>query len=395
MFIQTMRPLIRKFNFIPVLATFFVMGFCDVVGIATSYLKQDFALSESLAGFIPSMVFIWFLFLSVPAAIAMNRIGRKAMVQVSNAVPFVGMLIPFFSYTFVSCMVAFVLLGIGNTLLQVSLNPLLTNVVKGERLTSCLTGGQVVKAVSSFCGPFIALAATAAFGNWKYLFTIYAAITLLSFLLLEVTEIPREAAEGKQTTLGQAFGLLKDKTVLLFFLGIFFVVGVDVGTNTVSAKLLIERCGMDVDKASLGASVYFICRTAGAFLGTFLLTRMDDIKYLKINLLLAVVAMALLFFVQPAWAILAGIGGIGFFCSSVFSVLFSQALKARPEKANEISGFMITGVCGGAVIPPLMGLATEWVGNQRGSLLVISLCLLYLVWCAFAAGKRQRDASMV
>lgn len=395
MFIQTMRPLIRKFNFIPVLATFFVMGFCDVVGIATSYLKQDFALSESLAGFIPSMVFIWFLFLSVPAAIAMNRIGRKAMVQVSNAVTFVGMLIPFFSYTFVSCMVAFVLLGIGNTLLQVSLNPLLTNVVKGERLTSCLTGGQVVKAVSSFCGPFIALAATAAFGNWKYLFTIYAAITLLSFLLLEMTEIPREAAEGKQATLGQAFGLLKDKTVLLFFLGIFFVVGVDVGTNTVSAKLLIERCGMDVDKASLGASVYFICRTAGAFLGTFLLTRMDDIKYLKINLLLAVAAMALLFFVQPAWAILAGIGGIGFFCSSVFSVLFSQALKARPEKANEISGFMITGVCGGAVIPPLMGLATEWVGNQRGSLLVISLCLLYLVWCAFAAGKRQREASMV
>ena len=390
-----MRPLIRKFNFIPVLATFFVMGFCDVVGIATSYLKQDFALSESLAGFIPSMVFIWFLFLSVPAAILMNRIGRKAMVQVSNAVTFVGMLIPFFSYTFASAMVAFILLGIGNTLLQVSLNPLLTNVVKGERLTSCFTGGQVVKAVSSFCAPFLALAATAAFGNWKYLFTIYAAITLLSFLLLEVTEIPKEAGNGKATSLKEAFGLLGDKTVLLFFLGIFFIVGVDVGTNTVSAKLLIERCGMDVEKASLGASVYFICRTIGAFLGTFLLARMDDIKYLKINLFLAVIAMTFLFFVRPAWAILAGIGGIGFFCSSVFSVLFSQALKARPEKANEISGFMITGVCGGAVIPPLMGLATEWVGNQRGSLLVITLCLAYLVWCAFAAGRRQREASIV
>ena len=390
-----MRPLIRKFNFVPVLATFFVMGFCDVVGIATSYLKQDFALSESLAGFIPSMVFIWFLFLSVPAAILMNRIGRKAMVQVSNAVTFVGMLIPFFSYTFVSAMVAFILLGIGNTLLQVSLNPLLTNVVKGERLTSCLTGGQVVKAVSSFCAPFLALAATAAFGNWKYLFSIYAAITLLSFLLLEVTEIPKEAESGKATSLKEAFGLLGDKTVLLFFLGIFFIVGVDVGTNTVSAKLLIERCGMDVDKASLGASVYFICRTIGAFLGTFLLARMDDIKYLKINLFLAVASMAFLFFVRPAWAILAGIGGIGFFCSSVFSVLFSQALKARPEKANDISGFMITGVCGGAVIPPLMGLATEWVGNQRGSLLVITLCLAYLVWCALAAGRRQREASIV
>ena len=395
MFEQIMRPLIRKFNFIPVLATFFVMGFCDVVGIATSYLKQDFALSESLAGFIPSMVFIWFLFLSVPAAILMNRIGRKTLVQVSNVITFVGMLIPFFVYNFASSMVALILLGIGNTLLQVSLNPLLTNVVSGERLTSCLTGGQVVKAVSSFGAPFLALAATAAFGNWKDLFTIYAAVTLLSFLLLEVTEIPKETASGKTTSLKEAFGLLGDKTILLFFLGIFFIVGVDVGTNTVSAKLLIERCGMDVEKASLGASVYFICRTVGAFLGTFLLARMDDIKYLKINLFLAVVSMAFLFFVRPAWAILACIGGIGFFCSSVFSVLFSQALKARPEKANEISGFMITGVCGGAVIPPLMGLATEWVGNQRGSLLVITLCLAYLVWCAFAAGRRQREASIV
>ena len=390
-----MRPLIRKYNYVPVLASFFVMGFCDVVGIATSYLKHDFALSESLAGFIPSMVFIWFLFLSVPAAILMNRIGRKTLVQLSNVITFVGMLIPFFVYNFVSSMVAFILLGIGNTLLQVSLNPLLTNIVSGKQLTSCLTGGQVVKAVSSFCAPFLALVATAVLGNWKYLFTIYAAVTLLSFLLLEVTEIPRETVSGKTTSLKEAFGLLGDKTILLFFLGIFFIVGVDVGTNTVSAKLLIERCGMDVEKASLGASVYFICRTVGAFLGTFLLARMDDIRYLKINLYLAVLSMAFLFFVRPAWAILVGIGGIGFFCSSVFSVLFSQALKARPEKANEISGFMITGVCGGAVIPPLMGLATEWVHNQCGSLLVISLCLAYLVWCAFAADRSHREASIV
>ena len=390
-----MKPIISRNNFIPVLATFFVMGFCDVVGIATSYLKQDFSLSEATAGFIPSMVFIWFLFLSVPAALMMNRVGRKTMVQLSNVITFVGMLIPFFWYSFVSCMVAFILLGIGNTLLQVSLNPLLTNVVSGNRLSSCLTGGQVVKAVSSFCAPFLALLATSAFGNWKYLFTIYAAVTLLSWLMLEVTFIPAEEKMQDGTSFAKAFGLLKDPAILLFFLGIFFVVGVDVGTNTVSAKLLIERCGMPVERASMGASVYFICRTAGAFLGTFLLARMDDIRYLKINLFLAVAAMAYLFFAKEALGILVGIGCIGFFCSSVFSVLFSQALKARPEKANLISGFMITGVCGGAVIPPLMGAATQWIGNQAGSLAVISLCLLYLVFCAFAAGRRHRDASNV
>lgn len=383
-----MKALIKKYNFIPVLATFFVMGFCDVVGIATSYVKQDFGLSESMAGFIPSMVFIWFLLLSVPAAMLMNRLGRKTMVQLSNAVTFVGMLIPFFSYNLVSVMAAFVLLGIGNTILQISLNPLLTNVVSENKLSSSLTGGQVVKALSSFSAPFLALLAVNAFGNWRYLFTIYAVITLLSFLLLEVTFIPRENVSGEGTGVKEAFGLLKDKVILLLFLGIFFVVGIDVGTNTVSPKLLIERCGLEVERASLGASVYFMARTVGAFLGVWLLSRMDDIKYLKINLFCAAASLGLLFFAQSLPLILVGIGGVGFFCSSVFSVLFSQALKARPEKSNEISGFMIAGVCGGAVIPPLMGVAAQAIGNQTGSLIILCLCLTYLIYCAFAAGQR-------
>ena len=383
-----MRPLIHHFNFIPVLATFFVMGFCDVVGIATSYVKQDFALSETVAGFIPSMVFIWFLLFSVPAALLMNRFGRKRMVQLSNAVTCLGMLIPLVSYSFPAVMAAFILLGVGNTLLQVSLNPLLTNVVDGEKLSSCLTGGQVIKALSSFCAPFLALLATSMLGNWKYLFAIYAAITLLSFLLLELTEIPREPTQSGGTSMGEAFSLLKDKVVLLFFLGIFFVVGVDVGTNLVSAKLLIERCGLAVEKASLGASVYFIARTIGAFLGTFLLSRINDVKYMRGNIILACGAMVLLFFASSLPLILAGVAGIGFFCASIFSILFSQALKARPEKSNEISGFMITGICGGAVIPPLMGVATQAMGNQNGSLAVISLCLAYLFYCAFTMGRR-------
>ena len=176
--------------------------------------------------------------------------------------------------------------------------------------------------------------------------------------------------------------------MLLLFLGIFFVVGVDVGTNIVSAKLLIERCDLIVEKASLGASVYFFARTIGAFIGNFLLSRMEDVRYMRINIILAIGAMVLLFFAPSLPLILAGIAGVGFFCASIFSILFSQALKARPEKSNEISGFMITGICGGAVIPPLMGIATQAIGNQNGSLAIISLCLAYLLYCAFSLGRR-------
>lgn len=372
---------------LPVLFGFFVMGFCDVVGISTSYVQQDFGLNETVAGFIPSMVFIWFLLLSIPAAIAMNRIGRKRMVQVSNLITIVGMMIPFIEYNLVTCMTAFVLLGIGNTILQVSLNPLLTNVVKGDALTSSLTVGQVVKAVSSFCGPFIAAFAAGVLGNWQYLFPIFAGITVLSAVWLMCTPIAEEAPQTQASSAGAAFALLGDKTILLLFLGIFFVVGVDVGTNTVAPKLLIERAGFAVEQAGYGSSVYFVCRTVGALIGSILLVRMSDVRYFRINIFAAIAAMVVLYFVQGTVAILAMIGLIGFFCSSIFSVIYSAALKSRPEKANEISGLMITGVFGGAVIPPLMGVAADFTGTQIGSLLVISVCLLYLAGCALALRK--------
>ena len=374
---------------LPVLFGFFVMGFCDVVGIATSYVKADFGWSETLSGFVPSMVFIWFFILSVPVALWMNRLGRKTMVHISNIVTLIGMLLPFISYNVVTCLLAFVLLGIGNTILQVALNPLLTNVVKGDALTSSLTTGQVVKAVSSFLGPIIAGFAATVLGKWQYLFPIFAVITLLSEIWLRLTPIPREeAAPAQGAGLPATLALLGKPSVLLLFLGIFFVVGVDVGTNTVAPKLLLERCGYSLASAGLGSSVYFICRTVGALLGAVLLVKMKDSTYFKVNILAAIVALVALFFAKGAAGILVGVGAIGFFCSSIFPVIYSAAMKGHPSKENELSGLMIMGVSGGAVIPPLMGLMTDWLGNQAGSLLIIGCCMAYLLFCALWMDKK-------
>lgn len=367
---------------LPVLFGFFVMGFCDVVGIATSYAKVDFSLSETVAGLIPSMVFIWFFLLSVPAALLMDKYDRKRMVQVSNIITIIGMLIPFIHYNFATCMIGFVFLGIGNTILQVSLNPLLTNVVKGEALTSSLTAGQVVKAVSSFCGPFIAAFAAGVLGNWKYLFPIFAFFTLVASVWLMLTEINEEDQGEKHSSFSSVLSLLGDKKILMLFFGIFCIVGIDVGINTVSPKLFMERLGWAVEKAGFASSVYFICRTAGAMLGTALLAKMKDDVYFKSNIAAALIALIALLFVGGKIGMFILIGAIGFFCSSIFSVIFSQALKARPDQANGISGLMIMGVCGGAVIPPLMGIFADAVESQAGSLLVILLCALYLTFIA-------------
>jgi fucose permease len=375
-------------SLLPIFFGFFVMGFVDVVGISTNYVKDEFGLSEAMSGFLPSVVFIWFFLLSYPTAVVMNKIGRKNTVLISMVITIIGMFLPFIIFDQVTCYLAFALLGIGNTILQVSLNPLVANMFNGKALTSALTGGQVVKAVSSFCGPLIAIFAVNQLGNWQNLFPIFGTITLLSAIWLMATSIPKE--EMEKTTTGNPFKLLADTKILFFFLGIVAVVGIDVGMNMISKKLLIERLAYDNETANLGASMYFFCRTIGAFIGTFLLAVMSARLYFRVNMLTALALLLLLAFIPISSSIfvLCMIGAIGFTCSSIFAVIFSSAIQTKPEKTNEISGLMITGVVGGAIFPPIMTLSTTlFNGAQMGGLLVLSLAAVYLCVLALFSAK--------
>lgn len=375
---------------LPVLFGFFVMGFCDVVGITSAHVKEDLLgayspeFRDTLSNMIPVVLFSMFLIFSVPTGILMNRIGRKKTVLLSNVITIVAMFIPLIGYTFFMSLIAFALLGIANTILQVSLNPLLTNVVKGDKLTSSLTAGQFVKAISSFSAPFIAAFAAAQLGSWQYIFPIYAVITLLSTIWLMATTIPEEQVEVKASSFGSVLGILRDKTIFLLFLGILFVVGVDVGINTASSKILMERCGLSSLDAGYGPSVYFAFRTLGAFLGAFFLAKFSSVKFFKINIVVAVLALFALIFVGDKMAVFAIFGVVGFTIANVFPIIFGMAIQSRPDKANEISGLMITGVFGGAVIPFFMGLMSDSLGSQVGAVIVILASALYLLFAAFA-----------
>lgn len=368
---------------LPVLFGFFIMGFCDVVGITSMHVKADFGLSDTMSNMIPVALFSMFLLFSIPTGMLMNKIGRKKTVLLSYLITIVAMFIPFISYTFVTSLLAFTLLGVANTILQVSLNPLLTNVVKGDKLTSSLTAGQFVKAISSFCGPFIAAFAASQLANWQYIFPIYAVISIMSTLWLFSTNINEEQFTSSSDSFASIFGILKDKTILLLFLGIVFVVGVDVGINTASPKILMERCGMDPINAGYGPSMYFAFRTAGAFIGAILLAKYSSAKFFKISIIVAVFALITLLFVSNQYALFALFALIGFSVANIFSIIMSMAIQIRPDKANEISGLMITGVFGGAIIPFIMGLTSDAIGSQVGSIFIILVCAIYLLICAF------------
>ena len=372
---------------LPVLFGFFVMGFCDIVGISSDYVQRSFNWSPVMTGFVPSMVFIWFLFLGIPVGNQMNKWGRKNTVLISMTITIVGMGLPLIAYNSITCMMAYALLGIGNAILQVALNPLLNNVITNKAfLTSSLTAGQVIKAVSSLAGPEIVLLVVGYFGTdrWYYCFPILGIITLLSAVWLLATSIDREknTTSDNNLSIKGTFALLRDRTILLLFLGIFFIVGVDVATNFISSKLMALRFDWTDEQVKFAPQVYFLSRTVGALLGTFLLTRIAEVKYFQVNMVACVVSLLVLMLVENDVVNIVCIGLVGFFASSVFSIIYSMALQARPEKANQISGLMITAVAGGGVVTPVIGFAIGTVGIVGGVVATL-ICMLYLTYCAF------------
>ena len=272
---------------LPVMLCFFAMGFVDLVGIASNYVKEDLGLTDAQANIFPSLVFFWFLIFSVPTGILMNRIGRRKTVLLSLVVTAVSLLLPIFGDSYGLMLCSFSLLGIGNALMQTSLNPLLSNVITGNRLASSLTFGQFVKAIASFLAPYIAMwGATHAIPDlgleWRVLFPVYMVIAIVAILWLGVTHIEEEQPD-RASGFVDCFRLLGHPFILLCFLGIMCHVGIDVGTNTTAPKLLMERLEMTLDEASWATSLYFIFRTLGCLSGTFILSRFSSRSFLWVS----------------------------------------------------------------------------------------------------------------
>ncbi len=365
---------------IPVMFSFFTMGFVDLVGIATNYVKADFQLSDTLANLLPSMVFFWFLIFSVPTGMLMNKIGQRKTVLLSIVVTVAALLLPLLNYSFASMLISFSLLGIGNTLMQVSLNPLLSNIVSGNRLASTLTLGQFVKAIASFLAPIIAGWAAVSWGNWKLLFLIFLVIAVIACVLLGMTHIDESSSvETKSSTFGECFALLADKVVLISFLGIICHVGIDVGLNLTAPKLLMERLDMTLTGAGLATSVYFLFRTIGCFSGAFLLAYFPMKKVFTVSVLMMVAAMIGLFTMQSLAAHYVCIALVGLGNSNIFSMLFTRALLHLPNRKNEVSGLMIMGLFGGTIFPLFMGIVSDWIQSQVGAVAVMSIGVLYLL----------------
>lgn len=371
------------FALLPVLFCYLTMGFVDVVGIATNYVQKDLSLTDSQANIFPSLVFFWFLIFSIPSSLLMNKIGRRSTVLLSVAVTLFSMIIPLFGDSYGVMLVAFSLLGIGNAIMQTSLNPLVSNIVSDEKLPSALTFGQFIKAIASFFGPLLCAWGAANvmpnFGyGWRGVFIVYAVAGAVAFLWLLATPVPREKSD-KVSGFKECLVLLANPLVLLSFIGIMCHVGIDVGTNTSAPRILMERCGLALEEAGYATSLYFICRTIGSLVGAGLLQKMAAKIFFLISAIMIACGLCGCLFLHSLVGLYVSVALLGLGNSNIFPVILSQCILRMPSEANEVSGLMVMGLFGGTVFPLIMGFASEMFNSQNGAVIVMLVAAVYLI----------------
>lgn len=366
---------------LPIMFGFFVMGFVDIIGMANNYVKNDFTdLNDSVANLISLSCFVWFFLCAIPTSMLMNKIGRKKVVALSFCVTVLAMVVPLVDYSFGTMLLTFSLVGIGNTILQVALNPLVTNVVSPKQLTGTLTFGQFIKAVSSFLGPIIVGWAAGTIYGWKLIFIFYAVTSLLALVWLWLTPVPKETDEKQNVSFKQTLSLLKDPYILAFFLGIVVLVGVDVSINMTFPKIIMERCELSLNGAGMSNSVYFFARTVGAFAGGILLLKIPEVKFYAVSIWTVLVGLLLLVFCQNIVLVYLSIIVFGLGYANLFSIIFSLSMKHVPSRTNDVSALLIVGLVGGGILPPVLGLFTDGFKTQIAAVAFLICIWGYMFW---------------
>jgi len=375
-----------KFVF-PVLMSFFVMSFCDLVGIGVDRIKPEFNLSNTLAQLIPSAVFIWFFFLSVPIGILQDRIGKRLMLNIGMGITFIGLMIPFILYSFYGVLFGFAMLGIGNTIVQVSANPLLVDVVPSNRASSFLSFSQFIKAIGSMIAPPFAGWLALTYGDWRLMFIVFGVVTLIAVIWLGSVKVEESVRTGKRATFSSSLSLLSIKYITFMALGIFLLVGIDVGINAVSGQFFLSKFQSGQTFAESARSVYFFGKMAGTFLGAILLTRLASRPFFLWTSIASVIAIIGLLLAPGEMTGMIVVFVIGLTLANVFPLIFALTIQKYSERANEISGLMIMAVSGGAVIPLLIGWLTDSMSLTAGMLVLVFCAVYILLLSVFASAK--------
>jgi fucose permease len=382
-----------RFRTLPIFLAFLAMGFGDAVGPFVGLAKSEFQLSNTLATLIPFAGFIMFGLLSVPVGVFQDKRGKKFVLMMGLSVILAGLLNATFGIgTFAGFLFTILLIGAGAAILQVAGNPIMRDVSAEGKYARNLTLGQFVKAIGSLSGPLIPVVAARYFGvSWKIIFPIYAVAIAVTLLAVGFLRVARKAPERQAATTGSCLALLRNGYILAMVFAIFLYVGAEQCLSAGIPLFLKERFSVDISKVGLlGTGLFFLALTIGRLFGGIVLNWMPPRKFFLVTCAVSILGLLGLFvpsgYVAAASFFLAGVG-----FANIFPLVFSLAVESMPDRANELSGLMVTAIVGGAFLPPLMGFVADHSTVQI-SFLVPLAAILFITGTAIANRNAARSA---
>jgi fucose permease len=396
---------------------FFVISFLtNILGPLIPDIITGFRLSLGLAGFLPFAFFIAYGVMSIPAGMLLERFREKPVMIAAFATAFGGSLLFAVAPRFQVALVSLFLIGLGMTMLQVAINPLLRVAGGEEHFAANSVAAQLVFGSASFLSPFVYSylvthlkagepAEGALLGAlarvvprelpWVSLYWVFAAVALLMILVLAAVRLPRyELAEGERIGPWAAHKeLLGQPVVILYFVAIFCYVGTEQGVANWASKFLATYHGFDPQvEGARAVAMFWGLMTLGCLLGLVLLKLYDGRKVLIGFAAAAILALSAALFGGATLSYYAFMA-VGFFLSVMWSVIFSLALNSVKSHHGSFSGILCTAIIGGAFV----SLAVGWLGERFGlrfGMILLYATLGYILSIGFWAKPLIDNATM-
>jgi fucose permease len=375
---------------------FFVISFLtNILGPLIPDIIKGFSLSLTLAGFLPFSFFVAYGVMSIPAGVLLDRFGQKPILVAAFVLAFAGSFLFAAFPTFSVALTSLSMIGIGMTMLQVAINPLLRVAGGEEHFAFYSVMAQLVFGSASFLSPHVysylvtnlqaepgpsggvlGLLARLVPSDlpWVSLYWVFTVVTVAMIVVLAFVRLPKvELKEDERAgSMATYLELLKNRYVWLFFLGIFAYVGTEQGVANWVSRFLETYHGLDPQVEGARAVSYFWgLLTAGCLLGLVLL-KLFDCRKVLVGFSIAAIASLTAALLGPTNVAYSAFMAVGFFLSVMWSVIFSLALNSVAEHHGSFSGILCTGIVGGAVVSWMVG----WVGDMFG--LRVGMALLYV-----------------
>lgn len=416
---QFCGPLIMKRNYFVValiMLIFVTISFVtNIWGSLIPEVQVSFNLSLALVGFLPTFLFLAYG-LSIPVGMLMERFEAKPILLAALTCGFLGCFLLAYKHTYGMALFSLFTIGIGFSMAQVVINPLLRVAGGEEHYAFFGNASQLVFALGSAVSPQIyaylvthlkdpslprnfviaALDKVVAPGMpWISLYWVFAGLVLFVIVLTAIARLPKMEykEDEKVESIGTIKLLFKNPIVWVYFVGIFCYVGTEQGVSNWISSFLQKYHQVDPTRAAqLSVAGFWGAMTVGCALNLVLLKLFDCRRILLVFASCGVITLLAALFGTKTMAML-GLPLMGFWCSVGWPLVFSLALNSLEKHHGSFAGILCTGIIGGAIMIPLIGKLGDLFGLRYG-MLVNLVTLGYLIFIALWARPLINNATI-